>query len=210
MDPIVKSARVIAPLVGEQRAKLDRFAAALESVGHRQYAIRSDVAPSDQERAFLVEREADMRAYLEPCTDLVGVIRDISVMMAMMAVNQGPELETEAMLELFAGDLKDLPAWAIRQACQNFRRGIAGHPPFAPKVSEVRREAMRIMAPLADELAKTSKVLSAKVEPANTEAERERVRAEFERLKAAFAATHSMEAASRRRTADLAMPELDR
>jgi hypothetical protein len=80
--------------------------------------------------------------------------------------------------------LHDLPIWATRQAMQRFRRAEVDRDThtFAPSCAELRLAALDVTEPYRSELSSITRLLSAEVYQAATDAERERVHAAIEAL----------------------------
>jgi hypothetical protein len=124
--------------------------------------IAEDRAPTDDERAFLVRREADLSMALKPSTE-GAALAEIVAMFAAMRSKTASEDELVAVIEIYAKDVAPIPFFALQQACARFRRGEIGDGVWVPTQGELANEARQIMRDFTDERAAITRVLSAKV-----------------------------------------------
>lgn len=131
-------------------------------------AIRAAEAPTEQQRAFIQNRVAEISASLAPASSK-DLLAEVWAMLRTMAIRNGAPEELEAVVGVYVADLEDLPLWAVSAACRAYRRGDIGNGTFAPTPGEVRKRAKIYLDHWIDERAKLERILNARVIPKYTE-----------------------------------------
>lgn len=177
MNALVQSKSSLpAPLPAKAQTAVSGFLSALEPRGLG-FEIRAAAAPSPDQRAWLVTRCAALRASLAPIST-AELASELAALFASLGHRNASEGEAGAILRLYASDLADLPAAALRLACADFRQGRAGDGNWAPTQAQLRSRANVRAAGIREELAQLERILNAHViDVREDSAARERVMA---------------------------------
>ena len=138
-------------------------------VGHeglRRYRLRQDNAPSPAVREALRQRLRVVEDTLTAAGHAMATeeYRILCTMKAPNATDDEIRRESVGFIEGTA----DLPAFALREACDAFRLGGKGEGEWMPKVGQVRREAERLAMPYRRQLHELRMVLEAEIGPPAT------------------------------------------
>jgi hypothetical protein len=133
---------------------------ALVRVG-RDYELPADRALVPAMRQRLERRFQALTVWLVAANE--KEIRDqVTTMMATMVLKPGSSTDIKIILKLYVKDLQGLPAFALAQACDDFRQGRAGNGVFMPTQGELRKLAVEYMQPVAAEHTSIANVMAAK------------------------------------------------
>lgn len=128
----------------------------------RTYSLPSEYAPRPEMRRMLEARSDRLRIWLEP-SGQERVLRSIASLYLSMSSRSGNDGEIKAEKRQLAMDLADVPAFALSEACEAFRRGDIGDGKWVPKGGEIRVQAMKRVYPLSRERREIDAVLTATV-----------------------------------------------
>jgi hypothetical protein len=134
--------------------------------------------PTQEQRQWLELRADRLEKHLAPMAD--GELADtIASLAAVMKARNPDKLTSAAMAAIYRADLADVPAPALRSACQAFRRGEIDDGIFFPTPGQLRQEALKRITREEGEWFQIRKVLAAPVVPhvEHSEASKARVAA---------------------------------
>lgn len=149
------------PLIDEDLWEGLRLAnSALIRVG-RDFELPADRALAPATRQRLTRRFDSLTVWLVSANEK-EIREHITSMMATMVMKPGSSTDMKIVLQLYTKDLKGIPAFALAQACDDYRQGRAGGGTFMPTQAELRRLAVEYMQPVAAEHASIANVMAAK------------------------------------------------
>lgn len=128
------------------------------------YEIPASMALLDGQRAYL-SRHADLQDRALGAAGVEYARVEIAAMFDVMKIRSADEKTLEERIEIYAGDLASLPAFALSKACADYRQGVVGDGDWAPTPGEIRKRGIAIMEPLAKERASIRALLAAKPAP---------------------------------------------
>ncbi|SFF77104.1 hypothetical protein [Methylobacterium sp. yr596] len=169
-----------------------------ENVDHRGHMLLSArAAPGDAEREVMEARRQDLRDSLAPGDP--RVMRPvIAALLGAFPTYGADRASAEALLNLTARALDDVPVWAVQQAAGNFIKGrvkVLWSHDRAPTPPQIRGEAKHCMLSVEEEIVKLSKVLDATiVDTEASEDERAAALAHWEKIKREILSTNGTDA----------------
>jgi hypothetical protein len=157
---------------------VDRLTSRIQNTPNGKGEIVSTAAPTEAEREVLEGRRNAIADVMEP-----GREQEIEKRAAyMLGCFSGPERDPVAvrgLVRTIARELKNIPIWAIDEACARILGGRAPgiNRAFAPQPPQIAHLCREIVQPLHAERARIAKVLNAEIFVEATPEERERVAA---------------------------------
>jgi hypothetical protein len=157
---------------------VDRLTSRIQNTPDGRGEIVSTAAPTESERGALEGRRNAIADVMEP-----GREPEIEKRAAyMLGCFSGPDRDpvtVRALVRTIARELKNIPIWAIDEACARILGGRAPgiNRAFAPQPPQIAHLCREIVQPLHAERARIAKVLNAEIFHEATPEERERVAA---------------------------------
>lgn len=161
MNALTKTATTLpTPISHDLGRKVRYFSNSLdpEGLGH---TIQPDRAPREGERQLLALRASAIDEWMRP-SGRERALDEVTALFSNRGV-RGSDTDIEALMTIYVEDLFDLPAFALTQACRDFRQGAVGDRKWVPTQAEIRQIATGHLAELARERRQIANILAAKI-----------------------------------------------
>jgi hypothetical protein len=135
----------------------------------------------------------------------------LTTMFLVMKVPQGQEGEWDLIVAAYQATLRDLPAWAVVEACQKAAEGQAiGGKTFAPTSPELRAMVERILEPVHREVAQLGTVIAAAADPGPPEPTPEERETTAQKIGAMLADMKAEQAKEKAKERELSLAQVQR
>lgn len=162
------------------------------------------------ERAALVRRQEAVGASLNHRDPLAvaNALTDVFLVMKAASVSEG---DGEAVIAAYLSALRDLPSWAVVDACRQAieGRGIGGKT-FAPTAPELRAAVERILEPVHREAAQLGTVIAAAANPGPPELTTEERETTAQKIGAMVADMKAEQAKEKAKERELSLAQVQR
>lgn len=177
-----RTGSAVAAPTREQSDLLSKFWNRIEQIGGR-YQIADNVLWTPAEYSALHLRMCECERALTSAQDHEIKVLVLAMFLGFPSLRLAKD-EADRMSALWVSQLRDFPAWTIKQACENaLQDRISGRSAdFVPSVAVIASECAKLVQPTRDERGKLKALVDADVYHAPTDDERARVKAGFEKL----------------------------